>query len=353
MFRHPQGQVQCDFSGRNMVNLSDEKVMYMVAARVRGIYSTALVRLLLDHGYEVAETSAAVATRFGLEDIARDHDLDILDRRDRQGVLALGTSQSVEAFRAVLCKDLFDVVMRTPRSPISNVWRISLDFEFPGYSKHRLDEIRGYVTPTIQGHHQYKACGGNIASAVDMAENLLAEGRPQDEVERLFTETIGVSLPAEGVEIEIDHIKLDGQCFHLGTARVDSFNRDEGSMRLHRPVKGGGLYDGLKVEKSPGDYAITEVRIGEWYLATRYFSREGILKGTYVNVNTPVELYPDRLRYVDLEADICIWPNGDIRVLDMRYLKEAVAEGLINNSLLPVIQQKMDDLLKEKEAYTI
>jgi hypothetical protein len=241
--------------------------------------------------------------------------------------------------------------MRNARGSISDARRFSLDLEFPGYSKRRLDEIRASVTPTIRGHHRYKACGGNIASAVEMAEKLLAKSESQGGVEELLRRTIGASFPAEGSEIEVNHVKLNGSHFHLGTAVVEKFDEDKGFMSLRRPVKSGGLYDGLKVEKSPGDYAITEVRFEEWYLVTRYFSREGILKGTYVNLNTPVELYPDHLRYVDLEVDICIWPNGEIRVLDTKYLEEAVAEGLINTGLLALMQRKLNDLLKEAETY--
>jgi len=324
----------------------------VATARVRGIYSTALARLLLDHGFEFAETSTAVAARLELKKNTLNHDLDIFDRKDKQGVLALGTSQSIEAFRSVLCENLLDMVTRSARGSISDTRRFSLDFEFPGQSKYRLDEIRGSITPTVRGHHRYKACGGNIASAVDMAENLLAKGESQDEVEELLKRTIRASYPAEGSEVEIEHVKLNGSRLHLGTAMVHRFDENEGSMSLRRPIKGGGLYDGLKVEKRSGDYAITEAKFEEWYLVTQYFSREGILKGTYVNVNTPIELYPDRLRYVDLEVDICIWPNGEIRILDTKYLEEAVSEGLISTGLPPLIRKKLNDMLKEAETYT-
>ena len=239
------------------------------------------------------------------------------------------------------------MVVRDSQSKITDYSDVSLDFEFPGYSKSRLDEIRRSVTSTIRGHHFYKACGGSISSAVDMAENLMAKGRSRDEVERLFTRTIASAFPLEESVIEIDHVKLDGSKLSLGKATIEKYGKDDGLVTLRRRLRGGGLYDGLGIDKNSGDYAVSEVKLGEWYLVTRYFSREGDLKGTYINFSTPVELYPHRLRYVDLEVDICVWPRGGIKILDMRFLKGAATEGLIGAKLSQLIQQKTKEMVRE------
>ena len=319
----------------------------MVSARIRGIYSTALTKLLLNHDFEIVQPSAGTTLRFTLEESSRDPDLDILERKDKKGVLALGTSQSIQVFRTVLFETLIDVVVRGSLPPISRVSRFSLNFEFPGYSKSKLDEIRETVTPTIRGHHFYKTCGGRISSAVDMAENLLVKGRSRDEVERLFKGTISPSFPLEGSVIEISHIKLVGPPFNLGKAVIERFDKDRDLVSLRRRLRGGGAYNGLGVKKSPEDYALTEARLGEWYLITRYFSKEGDLKGTYVNLNTPIELYPHCLRYVDLEVDICVWPDGKMKVLDMEVLNNAVTGGLASTRLLEFICRKTDELTKK------
>ncbi len=319
----------------------------MGAAKVRGIYSTALTKLLLDHGFEMAQTSVDTAALFGLGEGQKDYDLNVLDRGDRQGILGLGESWAVKDLRALLTENLLDVVVRDVQSEIREYSDVSLDFEFPGCSKSRLDEIRRSVTSTIDGHHFFKACGGSISSAVDMAENLITEGRTEDEVERLFTRTIASSFPFEESVIEVDHIKLDGSSISLGKAVIEKYSKDDGLITLRRRLSGGGQYDGLRINKMPGDYAVTEVKLREWYLVTRYFSREGDLKGTYVNFSTPVELYPHRLRYVDLEVDICIWPRGGIKVLDMRFLKGAATGGLISAKLSQLIQQKTKEIVKE------
>lgn len=318
----------------------------MGAVSVRGIYSAALTKLLVDHSFGRVQASADVESNLRLVESPKKYDLDIFDRRDRQGVLGLGAYWAVQELRVLLLENLLDVVVRNPRSVVGSVYRLSLDFEFPGYSKSRLDEIRGSVTPTIRGHHLYKACGDNLSSAVDRAESLLTDRVPRDQVESLFAKTIASGLPFEGSLVEIEHVKLNGDQLSLGTAAIERFDKDKDLLTLRRRLRGKGVYDGLKMQKKPGDYAITDAKLGEWFLVTRYFSRRGDLKGTYVNLNTPIELYPDRLRYVDMEVDICIWPDGRISVLDTPFLADAVKENLVSRNLHHFIEQKTRELTK-------
>jgi len=218
--------------------------------------------------------------------------------------------------------------------------------EFPAISKKRLDEIRGSVAPTMDGHHYYKGCGDRVSSALDMAERLLEKGCPRGEVEELYIQTIEAEYPTEGLTIEIHHVKLDGRVFHLGTALVESLNHDESLIRFSRVLKGEGFYDGLGTSKEPGDQAVTEARIGDWHFKTQYHSRDGQYKGTYINLNTPIELYPYGLRYVDLEVDICIWPDGRCEVLDEKKLDNAVTEGLITEKLARIVKGEKQELVK-------
>jgi hypothetical protein len=306
-----------------------------------------LTKLLLDNGFEIVQNSVDVTSRFGLEENRKGCDLDILDREDRQGVLVVGEAWAIEELRKLLIENLLDVVVRFRHSSWHDRPRVSLDFEFPGYSKSNLDEIRRSVTSTIPGHHFYKACGGSVSSAVDMAEKLITAGRSECDVERLFRRTISPDFPLEGSVVGIDHVKLDGSKFSLGEATVKNYSKSKNLVTLHRRLRGGGLYDGLNIEKKPGDYAVTEVKLGEWSSNTQYFSKKGDLRGTYVNFSTPVELYPHGIRYVDLEVDVCIWPRGGFRVLDMHLLKGAEIEGLISTRLSQFIQEKTEKLLRE------
>jgi len=451
------------------------------------------IKLLLDHGFAIVQPSVTMKERFGLEEREESPDLDVNDRRDRQGVQALGKADSINTFKSLLQSCLDDVIVRkwavtvdgtykglvkgmdpTTHSllvdigpavgrvaeeevPDPNVrqlvvqvdrrrigarepalttgikipgkyailipgrqvkvsrrirnwesrsrlyqlgeelapanwgilWRTAsadqppdilkeeivylvkegeaimeraerleapamlregshfMDMEFPALSKKRLDEVRGLAAPTLRGHHYYKACGDRVSSALEMAEKLLERGGCSNkEVEDLLKETIEAEYPAEGSWIEIEHVKLNGGVFHLGKALVESYDQDQSLIRFSRVFRREGTYDGLGTRKEPGDQAITEARIGEWHFKTQYYSRDGRHKGTYINLNTPIELYPFGLRYVDLEVDICIWPDDRVKVLDEEELDNAVAEELVTEKLVGIAREKLQEIMK-------
>ena len=347
----------------------------MFKAKVRGIYSTALTRLLIEGGFKIVQPSAPIKERFRLQSSPEENsqpDIEIWDRPDRQGINVAGSAAPVERFLLILFEKLDDVIVRRQPSiyalPLDQCGehlsiteivaealresgastyqgKMRADVEFPGLSKRRLDEIRSMVVPTLKGHHYYKACGGKIAYMLEMAEKLLEKGCPTKEVEELFMETIRREYPIEGAKIGIEHSKIDGRIFHLGEARITELNEQTGLIRLLRVFSSPGVYDGLDVRKEPGDYAVTSMVIGEWSLRTSYFSKSGEYKGTYVNINTPIELYPSRIRYVDLEADICMWPDGRIRKIDFEKLDEMVRRGYISERLRETISKKTNEVL--------
>jgi len=342
----------------------------VLKAKIRGIYATALTRLLLDNGFKIVQPSLVIRERFNLPEDNCQPDLEINDRFDKQGINVTGDSASIEKLASILFDMLDDVIVRRkisvfgfPASEenlanlapiISETLReaeglrqrkMRIDIEFPFESKKKLDEIRSMVVPTLKGHHYYKACGGKIASMVEMAEKLLKNGCPLNEVEKLFKETIAREYPHEGSRINIEHVKINGKKFHLGEARVIMFDEREQRIRLLRVFSTPGMYDGLKVRKEPGDYAITNMKVGEWGFKTSYFSRDGVYKGTYININTPVELYPTKVRYVDLEVDICMWPDGRIRQIDVEKLDEKVQWGYVSEKLKETVSEKIESIL--------
>jgi len=319
----------------------------LAKTKIRGIYSTVLTKLLLDNGFAIVQPSVTVRERFGLKENDEFPDLEVYNRQDKQGVQVSGTAEAVNAFTSILQSCLDDVVIRKGEAPATLLKGSRyIDVEFPALSKKKLDEIRGSVTPTMDGHHYYKACGVYVSSALDMAEKLLEKGGSSEEVEKLLKRTIRANYPIVGSLIEIEHVKLHGKVFSLGKAVIEAFDHSKSLIQFRRVFKKKGIYDGLKVEKDPGDYAVTEAKIDEWYFKTQYFSKDGRYKGTYINLNTPIELYPHGIRYVDLEVDVCVWPNGRVKKLDEKKLKEAAAEGIITPKLVRIIKEKLQEIMK-------
>lgn len=457
-------------------------------ANIRGIYTTALTKLLLDHGFEIVNPSLTIKRRFGLHDNPAPPDLKIKDRYDMQGVRVLGTIEAVNKFYSILQSSFEDVITRkwpisvdgiyrgnvvdsdeygvyvdvgnsivgrVPKSEIAYanekqltvqverkrigakqplfttnlkivgnyailaqnskvgvslkiqdlhkraelyafgksvapngwgiIWREKaanqsrevlekeirtlfgrletlkekmassaeapqllvdglyfMDVEFPYFSKEKMDKLRAFAAPTLDGHHFYKSCGGKVSSTLEMAERLLEEGKAQEEIEKSFKEQILYEFPEEDSVVEIEHVKLSGIVFHLGKATIEAINDNE--LKYRRIMRSNGFYDGLGVKKEAGDIALSEAKLGEWCITTKYFSSNGELKGTYVNLNTPVEIYPHAIRYMDLEIDVCIQPNGTVQVLDLEKLEKALEKGFISKGLFETVREKADEI---------
>lgn len=252
----------------------------MVKARVRGIYSTALTKLLRDHDFTIVQPSPTMKERFRLEELDETPNLEVYDRPDLQGVQARGKAEFASTFKSILQSSLVDVVVREWRSsalhPLAGTSRgkrinlvkegeSTIDVEFPALSKKKLDELRSAVARTLDGHHYYKACGEGVSSALDMAEKMFEKGCSRVDVEHLFKQTIEANYPRVGSLIDIEHAKLDGQVFNLGKASIDAFNYNKSLIQLSRVFRNTGVYDGLETRKAPDDYAVTEVKLGEWH----------------------------------------------------------------------------------------
>ncbi len=213
------------------------------------------------------------------------------------------------------------------------------EVEFGGGAKRKLDEIRNRAVPTIEGHHQLKAYDVEFSFAVEVAEGILSQipgQRPK--VNRGFWKAlIEHKGPKKGWLFSLEHNKPDGQRFKLGPGEILEVSGDPLRITFRRHLKPGKFYDGLEIPIEPGDYAVTEIEAGKWWFVHRYYDRAGNLKGEYYNINTPVEIYPDRARYIDLEVDIVKWPDGKKEIIDKEKLKEHYEDGIIGEKLYRAI----------------
>ena len=454
--------------------------------KVRGIYSTALTKLLLENNFEIVQPSLAIRERFLIEEKMEPPDLQVKDRFDLQGVRVLGKLEAVKAFQSILKSEFEDVLTRRwmvsvdgiykgkivksdenrfyvdlggtigflskkedvkveneqvivqvdrrrigGRNPVLTaqlkivgdyavliqngkvgvslkitnpkrrtelymlgkklstenwgvIWREGaerqskeileqevatlfekvkmlerkassvhaptilldglwfMDVEFPALSKKKLDFLRASVVQTLDGHHFYKCCGGKVSASLEMAEKLLSKGKDKGKVEELFKQQIKNLFPEASSMVDIQHVKPSGMVFHLGQAKIDEMDGEE--IKFTRIIKSNGFYDGLAVKKEAEDKAVSETRLGEWFIKTDYFSRDDKWKGTYININTPVEIYPKTIRYVDLEVDLCVKPNGETKILDMDKLEEALKNGIISSRLFGKVKEVIQEV---------
>jgi len=297
--------------------------------RIRGIYATALTRFFLDRGFKVALPSESIAARFNGSaafDVFQAPDAQILDLDSKQGILALGEEEALEELLAQVKESFFDVVTRRKAKDV-------LEIEFPLLSKSRLDEVRKTVLPTLPLHHRLKIIASD---QVDAVERILLPHHPElgESMSRDMERELIWDRYERGREIAIEHVKPEGRVLNLSEGEVVEADFAGKRLVLKRSgFKGRDKYDGLGIPKQEGDYAVSEIREGDWYYRHTYFRAQGERIGCYYNINTPVEFYPDRIRYVDLEIDVVQFPNGMVEMVDEVELGKRFEQGYISAAL--------------------
>jgi Ribonuclease G/E len=208
-------------------------------------------------------------------------------------------------------------------------------------SRFRLDEVRRTVCPTMAGHHRIKAGSTDASAAVDFVEAVCdSDGALQSEFP--FATVVRQFGPAENDGVRIVHGKPDGSRITLGEGIVT--DRDESSVTIRRKMTPGGTYDALGIERHAGDIAITKLTEGKWWYPTVYRDADGERRGTYVNICTPVEIFPEAARYIDLHVDVVKHADGRIERVDDAELDATVAEGHVSEALAERTREVADML---------
>ncbi len=248
---------------------------------------------------------------------------------DRSCIEIRGIPEVVQAVVEAIRKSFEDLLLlqESFRGPI-----IRARLGFPNDSKLKLDELRSKVAYTVPYHHYCRAGGEGLSSMVSFAEDLVERGLiPAEEMSKMFKEQLNQTAPRIGVLVKVIHMKINGKRISIGPCKV--IRKEDGKVLLRRRILAPGVYDGLNVEKSPGDYAITEVERFRPWMKTSYYSISGKLKGHYYNISTPLSLYPDHIHYFDLEVDVAVKPNSKAEIIDADLLERAFEENRLRREL--------------------
>ncbi|MGA1874681.1 MAG: DUF402 domain-containing protein [bacterium] len=329
--------------------------------KIRGIYTTALTRLLLDHAYSLAQPSRQIQERFRISDNELEEDVSIRGRTDGQGLLITGTGRHLAQLLSLFRAHFFDMVTRIrieePAADSAYLSRnfnlsskkddsLELEIELPGASKEAMDFLRAGVTPTVKGHHLFKT----VASEwVELAEGELSRSPfRRAELEKELLEQVILGPMKRHGFIALIHVHPEGRVLSLRGGKILSLNHDHLIIRREFSGGYGRRYDGLHLPIEEGDYGITQIIDHQWFIRHTYYSQGGSVKGRYWNINTPVEFYPDHIRYLDLHLDIIRKPGGFPRIIDQEKLEKAVAGGFISRELARKARETARSCLRQE-----
>lgn len=216
---------------------------------------------------------------------------------------------------------------------------------FPLEFKELLDRKRSKVIPTMPYHHFFKSINEEEASLlVDYSEKI---EKCLNYFPTYLEEFLLNRYFKENYLITIYHETLSGKIITI-KGKIEKI--DKKMMTLKRNFKEGGKYDGLNEKIESGDYAITYIALKKPIVIHSYFSKDNTLKGIYVNINSPVEIYSrNALWYLDLEVDV-IKKGNEVRIIDQDKLENSLNKGLISEDYFNdtlILTQKVKDLLSE------
>jgi hypothetical protein len=284
--------------------------------RLRGIYATALTWLLAERGFPIVEPDVGSAARVRAIAGPVGHRVVVADRSDRQGVVIRGEPADVAAVGEALAADVPGALDLTGLSSPSLV--------FPPHAKEHLDGRRRRLAPTVANHHLLLAHG--IAGVAEAEQNPTAPSEGLLEAgERLWLDALRRGL-RRGATVHLTHAKPWRRDL---TAKCEFESLRDDLLTLRRRFGGGGSYDSLDLPKYDGDWGRVEVIAGGSALRRTYYRASGELVGELFNVQTPAEIGPTGVWYVDLEVDVVRHPDGTVRVVDLDDLARVVADGVL------------------------
>ncbi|MEM4571430.1 MAG: DUF402 domain-containing protein [Nanopusillaceae archaeon] len=297
----------------------------------RGIYSTGLLSLLKELNYELTNLSEEQSKRFQIFNKEKE-DISIFDLKDKSGVVIIGknSEELINKLKNILWDSFFY------KNKSEEKYYVNLGYN----SKIILDEYRNKIIPTIKNHHVYRRTLSDILNFSEILINYVEEERIQKSIKEFIVKKLKERgyvkryhrKPITNVLIKyievIKEVKLLDNKIYLETIRL---------------INSDGLYDGLNIKKEKGDYAITKYIENEWYFVIEYYSKDGELKGKYININTPLEI-TTKIFYNDLCIDIV--ESKEKKIVDKEELDFLYNQNIISEKLYKKALEICDILMK-------
>ena len=226
---------------------------------------------------------------------------------------------------------------------------VSTQVEMPGDAKRLCDGLRAEFLPTLPGHHKYKAQGDVYGATVDALEKELPA-----EVLRNRTAPLGVLASVNAMQSPLRdtlHVRMrdlrESAATQYEGQRV-AYDLDAGWVDIRQELRNRDSYPaGLRLDKRPGDYAVTRFQEGGWHYVTRFYDRQGAWKADYAGIATPTAIFSDQLHLVDLGVSVCRSPEQPAELIGIESLQEQQKQGLVGAGLVSRVQEEGATLLQQ------
>lgn len=218
-------------------------------------------------------------------------------------------------------------------------------------AKSVIDSYRSRVTVTIHAHHSLKSLG--LSDYVDFIEDVLL-----DQGEQVLEKTnMGVlryilKKTRELGRLDFIHVRPGGDVIKLGHGKIVEIKIENNNVIIiaQRVIKSPGLYDGLEVEKRPGDLDYVLVILDKPFVIHNYYRGDNWI-GSYININTPPEIAPGVIKYHDLLIDLVVYSDGRVKIIDEEELIDYCDRKYLSSKLCQYAYSAVREITRDIRKY--
>ena len=313
--------------------------------KIRGIYALALTQFFLAHDWAIVQPTEEVKNLYphnpkvnAPEPMAAR----IRDSQSQQGILIQGDPQAMGAIIDLLRNEFFTAIPRKRIEDGLPAWEV----EFPRPAKDLLDEWRNRVLPSIPNHHRLRIIGGEILDHWEKIHLLADPVQRGALARRLEHEWIFQDL-VPGRNLAIEMVKPDGRVIALPEGEIIEADPAGGRFVFERlRSKDPDGQDGWNFPSARGDYVRMEIGEGDWFSRHAYFRRDGTPIGEVFAIQTPVEFYPRKIRFIHLEVDLLRGPGEKMTVMEGELLPWYSQNGYLSPPLIAQARKTVQKLRK-------
>ena len=222
----------------------------------------------------------------------------------------------------------------------------------PGHAKAVCDTLRTEIMSTLPGHHKYKAQGDVYGAIVDALEKELPP-----EVLRARTASLNVLSSIDAMQLPI-HSQLRflvralaGSSAEAGEGQRLAYDLEAGWVDVREAILRPDDYPpDLRLDKQPGDYAVTRFQEGQWSYVTRFYGRDGTWKADYASITTPIAIFSDQLHLGNLHLTVKHSPLQPPAMTGLEALQDLQRQRVVSAALVQKVQAEGEAILRQWSA---
>ncbi len=220
-----------------------------------------------------------------------------------------------------------------------------------GHAKHACDTLRAQLSPTLPGHHKYKAHGDIYGTTVDALERELpGEALRHRAILSVLASINAMQQPIDPM-LHILQRTPNGRLIDQGEAQRLSDDIYAGWVEVQRPLRNKGSYPkGLNVPKQQGDYAITRFHEGTWHYVSQFYAQDGSWLADYAGMTTPIAIFSDQIHLFDLQVAVIRSPEQPPEIVGMEALNRLQEEKMVTTALVDKVREESEAIAQQWRA---